>query len=173
MNTRVLVTLSLLVGIGAVLHAVVPGVFMGIKPDLMLTMMFLGILLFPDKKNVVLLGIATGIIAALTTTFPSGQIPNIIDKVVTSFIFFAMFELVKKIGYNMVSIAAITAVGTLISGAIFLGTAFFIAGLPGSSTFLALYSTAVLPAAIINTIVMTVVYPIVSGIVKRTNLQPQ
>ena len=173
MNTRVLVTLSLLVGIGAVLHAVVPGVFMGIKPDLMLTMMFLGIMLFPEKKNVILLGIVTGIIAALTTTFPSGQIPNIIDKVITSFVFFGMFVLARKMSSNMISVAAITAIGTLISGAIFLGSAFLIAGLPGSSTFLALYSTAVLPAAIINTIAMVVIYPIVSGIVKRTNLQPQ
>ncbi|MCG3056487.1 hypothetical protein KZ287_30420, partial [Escherichia coli] len=47
MNTKTLVSLSLLVGIGAVLHAIMPPVLFGMKPDMMLTMMFLGILLFP------------------------------------------------------------------------------------------------------------------------------
>ncbi len=50
MNTKSLVALSLLVGIGAVLHAVIPGVFLGMKPDMMLTMMFLGIFYFQTKK---------------------------------------------------------------------------------------------------------------------------
>lgn len=173
MNTRVLVSLSLLVGIGAVLHTVVPGVFAGIKPDLMLTMMFLGIILFPEKKNVLLLGVVTGIISALTTQFPSGQIPNFIDKVTTAFIFFALLMIVKKINYSIVTVGIITAVGTLVSGAIFLGSAFFIVGLPGSSTFLALFAAAVLPATALNTIAMIVIYPIVSGILKKANLQPQ
>ena len=50
MNTKSLVTLSLLVGIGAVLHTVVPGFAFGMKPDLMLLMMFLGIFLLPDLR---------------------------------------------------------------------------------------------------------------------------
>ena len=56
MKTRVLVLLSLLVGMGAVLHAVMPGILGGMKLDLMLTMMFLGIILFPERKNVLLVG---------------------------------------------------------------------------------------------------------------------
>ena len=40
MNTKVLVSLALLVGIGAVLHTVVPPILFGMKPDMMLTMMF-------------------------------------------------------------------------------------------------------------------------------------
>ncbi|NGY83348.1 hypothetical protein F6Y03_19065 [Bacillus megaterium] len=50
MNTKVLVSLALLVGIGAVLHTVVPPILFGMKPDMMLTMMFLAILLFPSVK---------------------------------------------------------------------------------------------------------------------------
>jgi hypothetical protein len=60
LNTKNLVALSLLVGIGAVLHAVIPGFFLGMKPDMMLTMMFLGIVLFPDRKSVFLLALLRG-----------------------------------------------------------------------------------------------------------------
>ena len=51
MNTKKLVIIALLVGMGTVLHAVVPGFVFGMKPDMMLTMMFLGIILFPDFKS--------------------------------------------------------------------------------------------------------------------------
>lgn len=95
MNTRILIILSLLVGIGAVLHAVVPPMLFGVKPDMLLSMMFLGILLFPKAKYVLILSIATGIISALTTSAPGGQIANIIDKPITAFVFFALFLLVK------------------------------------------------------------------------------
>ena len=54
---------------GAVLHAVVPGFSLGMKPDMMLTMMFLGIILFPDTKSVLLLGLATGIISGINNFF--------------------------------------------------------------------------------------------------------
>lgn len=171
MNTRVLVSLSLLVGIGAVLHAVIPNVFLGIKPDLMLTMMFLGIILFPQIKNVVLLGVSTGIISALTTLFPGGAIPNVIDKISTALIFFALVLIARKVSTSIVTFGILTAIGTLISGAIFLGSAYLIVGLPGP--FLALFGAAVLPATLLNTIAIVIIYPIVSGIMKKSNLQTQ
>lgn len=96
MNTKVLVSLALLVGIGAVLHTVVPPILFGMKPDMMLTMMFLAILLFPSVKNVVLVSFTTAFISALTSSFPGGHIANIIDKPITAFVFFALFMLVKK-----------------------------------------------------------------------------
>src|SRR5690625_7371813 len=83
MNTRNLVLLSLLVGIGTVLHAMVPPILFGMKPDMLLSMMFLGILLIPKVKYVVLLSILTGIVSALTTGVPGGQISNVIDKPIT------------------------------------------------------------------------------------------
>ena len=54
MNTKNLVLMSLLVGVGAVLYIIIPGFNGGMKPDFMLTMMFIGILLFPDVKSVFL-----------------------------------------------------------------------------------------------------------------------
>ncbi len=43
-----------------------------------------------------MIGIVTGIISALTTSFPGGQLPNIIEKPVTAFLFLALVLLVKK-----------------------------------------------------------------------------
>ena len=170
-NTKILVFLSLLMGIGAVLHAVIPPIFLGVKPDMMLTMMFLGIILFPNKKSVFLLGAVAGVITALTTGLPGGQIPNIIDKFVTAFVFFGMFLAVSKFTKSAISLAILTAIGTLISGSIFLGSVALFADLPGS--FLALFTALVLPAAALNTIAMIIVYPIVNGIMKKTSLQFQ
>lgn len=172
MNTKTLVSLALLVGIGAVLHTVVPGFILGMKPDLALTMMFLGIMLFPEKKNVLLIGMVTGLISALTTTFPGGQIPNIIDKPITAFLFFFLLLAVKKVNKPLVKAGLLTAIGTLISGAIFLFSALTLVGLPGGGTFAFFMLTAVLPAVAMNVVVMIILYPIVTGIAKRSNLVP-
>ncbi|WP_458414420.1 tryptophan transporter [Schinkia sp. CFF1] len=170
MNTKVLVSLAMLVGIGAVLHAVVPPIFFGMKPDMLLTMMFLGIVLFPEKKNVFILAIATGIVSALTTGFPGGQVANMIDKPITSFLFFGLFLLIRKFNQSIVSIAVLTAIGTMISGTVFLGSALILFGLPGGASFMALFTTVVLPATAVNTFAMIIIYPIVSSILKRSKI---
>lgn len=171
MNTKNLVVLALLVGIGAVLHAVIPGIFLGMKPDMMLAMMFLGIVLFPEIKSVLLIAIATGIISGLTTTFPGGLVPNIIDKPVTACVFFVLFLSLRKFQNSIISVAVLTAVGTIVSGTVFLTSAFFIVGLPGP--FTALFAVVVLPAAAVNTIAMIIIYPIAMSVVKRTKLISQ
>lgn len=169
MNTKVLVSLSLLVGIGAALHMLMPGLNLGMKPDIMLTMMFLAIVLFPEKKNVFLVAVTSGVISGLTSTFPGGGlIPNIIDKFVTAFIFYFMFLALKRYAGSIVTVGALTAIGTLISGAVFLGSAYVIIQLPGP--FIALFIGTVLPTAAVNTILMVILYPIVSGIVKKSNI---
>ncbi|MGA9225164.1 MAG: tryptophan transporter [Mesobacillus sp.] len=168
MNTKNLVALSLLVGMGAVLHAVVPGFFLGMKPDMMLTMMFLGIILFPDKKSVLLVGAVTGLISGLTTTFPGGMVPNIIDKPVTAFVFFGILLLMKRYQSSIYTVAALTAVGTIVSGIVFLGSAYFLVGLPGP--FTALFAAVVLPAAAFNTVFMAILYPVATSIFKRAKL---
>ncbi|MDT9023470.1 tryptophan transporter [Rossellomorea yichunensis] len=169
MKTKTLVSLSLLVGIGAVLHTVIPGIFLGMKPDMMLTMMFLGIILFPAKKNVLLLGLLTGVISGLTTQFPGGFLPNLIDKPITAFVFYGLFLATKKIARSLVGASVLTAVGTLVSGSIFLLSAYVIVGLPGA--FFALFAAVVLPATLINAGAMFVVYPIINGILKRSTIR--
>lgn len=170
MNTKTLVALSLMVGIGAVLHTVVPGVILGMKPDLGLTMMFLAIMLFPEKKNVLLVGIVSGMISALTTGFPGGQIPNIIDKPITAFLFFFLLLAVKKINRPLVKAGVITAIGTIISGVIFLTSALILVGLPGGESFTFFLVTAILPTAVLNTVLVVIMYPIVTSIAKRSNI---
>ncbi|MBY0144873.1 tryptophan transporter [Neobacillus niacini] len=168
MNTKNLVVLSLLAGIGVVLHTVMPA-FLTIKPDMMLAMMFLGIILIPEIKSVMLLSIVTGGLSALTTGFPGGQLPNIIDKPITALIFFGLFLALKKHRNSIISVAVLTAVGTLVSGSVFLGAAHFIVGLP--SSFTVLFAAGVLPAIALNTIIMVILYPVALSIVKRTKLQ--
>ena len=103
MKTKTLVSLSLLIGIGAALHFIIPGFFLGMKPDMMLLMMFLAITLFPAKKNVFIVALAAGAISAMTTTFPGGQIPNIIDKLATAFLFYLLFISLKKFSTSVVT----------------------------------------------------------------------
>lgn len=165
MKTKELVSMSLLMGIGFVLHAMVPGFFFGMKPDIFLVMMFVGILLFPKLQHVVLLGLGAGLLSAFTTTFPSGQIPNIIDKVVTALVFFLLLSMIKKYANRLIPVLVLTFIGTIISGTIFLGSAVLIAGLPAS--FLALFYTVVVPTALINTIAMFMIYPVVHRIYKQ------
>lgn len=167
MNTKNLVVLSLLAGIGVVLHLVMPA-FLTIKPDMMLAMMFLGIILIPEFKSVMLLAIVTGVLSALTTGFPGGQIPNIIDKLVTASIFFGLFLALGKYRNSIISVGVLTAVGTIVSGSVFLGAAYIIVGLP--SSFAALFAAGVLPAVALNTVMMVILYPIAQSVFKRTKL---
>ncbi|WP_433957563.1 tryptophan transporter [Cytobacillus horneckiae] len=171
MKSKNLVALALLAGMGVVLHAITPGIIMGLKPDMMLTMMFLGIILFPDKKSVLLMGLVTGLLSGLTTTFPGGLFPNLIDKFATAFIFFGLLMLLKKIKAQSVVAIVLTAIGTIISGIIFLTSAYFIVGLPDA--FLAMFALGVLPAAGFNTVLMIILYPIAQSISKRTKLNEQ
>lgn len=168
MNTKNLVALSLLIGMGTVLHAVIPNIVLGMKPDMMLTMMFLGITLFPDKKSVFLLAIVSGVISGLTSTFPGGLIPNMIDKPVTAALFLLLFLAFKKYQTSLVGVGVLTAIGTVISGSVFLTSAYYIVGLPGP--FTALFAGVVLPAAALNTAAMVILYPIALSVVKRTKL---
>ncbi|RAS72450.1 tryptophan transporter [Priestia endophytica] len=172
MNTKVLVSLALLVGMGAVLHAVIPPIFLGMKPDMMLTMMFLGIMLFPQARSVLVLAIATGAIAALTTSFPNGQVANMIDKPLTAFLFLGLFLAVRRYKQSVVSAAVLTAIGTIVSGMIFLAAALAL-GSFSATQFFGLVAAVVLPATAVNMFAMIVIYPIVQTIVKRSKITSQ
>ncbi|WP_173917012.1 tryptophan transporter [Halobacillus sp. Marseille-Q1614] len=167
MNTRVLVLLSLLVGMGAVLHAVLPPFFLGMRPDMMLAMMFLGIILFPKLSYVGILGAATGLISALTTTVPGGQLANMIEKPITAVVFFGIYLALRRL-LKRAAAPVLTAAGTLISGAIFLGLVLFVIGMMEAS-FGIMFATIVLPTAAVNTIAMLVIYPLAQSIMKRSN----
>ena len=169
MNTKNLVLMSLLIGVGAVLYIIIPGINGGMKPDFMLTMMFIGILLFPQVKNVFLLGVSTGVISGLFSTFPGGFVPNIIDKAVTAFVFFGLILLLNKLSKKLPVAVMLTCVGTLVSGTVFLSTAIFVFG--ASALFGELFVLVVLPAIAINAVAFFIIYPIVGQLLKRTKFK--
>lgn len=170
MKVKELVLMALLLGIGTVLH-MIPGFMSGMKPDMLLTMMFLAIILFPDKKNVLVVAIATGILSALTTGFPGGQVPNIIDKLVTAFAVLGLYHGLKRFKLTAVTASVLTILGTLISGTVFLISALLIVGLPGGATFMPLFIAVVLPATAMNTVLMVILFPIVQTMMKRSNFR--
>lgn len=169
MNTKNLVLMALLVSVGAVLYILIPGINGGMKPDFMLTMMFIGILLFRDVKSVFLLAVTTGIISGLFSSFPGGFFPNIVDKFITAFVFFALAVLLKRVSAKLPVGIALTAIGTVLSGTIFLSAAIFMIG--ADIPFLALLLTVVLPATVLNGAAFAVMFPIVLGLMKRSSFK--
>lgn len=169
MNTKNLVLMAMLVSVGAALYVIIPGFNGGMKPDFMLTMMFIGILLFPYAKNVFLLAVTTGVISGLFSTFPGGFVPNIVDKFITAFVFLAAVLLLKKFASKLPTAIALAAGGTMLSGTVFLSAAIFIVG--ADIPFSALFLTVVLPAMFINGIAFGLIYPIVLTLVKRSKFE--
>ncbi len=169
MNTKNLVLMALLVSVGAALYLVIPGINGGMKPDFMLTMMFVGILLFPNLKSTFLLAVTTGVISGLFSTFPGGFFPNIIDKFITAFVFLALVFLLKKAVAKLPVTIALCVGGTMLSGAIFLSAAIFLIG--AEVPFGLLFTTVVLPAMLLNGIAFGLIYPIVINLVKRSKFE--
>jgi len=168
MNTKNLVLMSLLVSVGAALYLVIPGFSGGMKPDFMLTMMFIGILLFPKASHVFLLAITTGVISGLFSTFPAGFIPNVVDKFITAFVFFAVVITLKHFATKLPVAVALTAIGTLFSGVIFLSVAIFVLGVELPIPFSGLVIGVVLPTVALNAIAFFFIFPIVAQLVKRS-----
>ena len=108
--------------LGLVLHLMVPGVFFGVKPDFLLSMMFISLMVVGDVKEALLLGVAGGIMSALTTGFPGGQIPNFIEKIITSLVVFYVIKAMDK-NFSIPKIILIFALGTMVSGTLFLSIA--------------------------------------------------
>lgn len=176
-NTRKLVLNSILLAMGLLLHQITPALGLPIQPDIALTMLFtIMILNKGDYKNCLVAGIVTGIFTALTTKFPAGQLPNIVDKVITvNLVYLIMISIynlpfIKKLNnkkQDSIVLTIILPLGTLISGCVFLGSAQILVGLPGS--FASLFIVAVAPAIIINTVVGMFLFKTVSMSVSRVS----
>lgn len=160
-ETRDLVFSAILIGIGFVLHAVFPPIFFGIKPDFLLACMFVALLANINLKNALVTGSVAGIVAALTTGFPGGQLPSIFDKLLSALLVFFLlrifFDRVPALGKKPF-FGMICFLGTLFSGIIFLGSALLIAGLP--APFMSLLVGIVLPTALANTIFGLIIYQV-------------
>ncbi len=161
--------MALLVGIGATLYVIIPGFNGGMKPDFMLTMMFIGIILFPTLKETFLLSLATGVLSGLFSTFPGGFVPNIIDKAVTGFVFLIIVLILRHSVQKAAVSIIIVATGTIISGTTFLTMALLLTEVP--IDFSVLFATVVLPATALNAIAFAIIFPIVSKLLKRSNFK--
>lgn len=160
MNLRKTILCSLLLAVGMILHQITPPLLVGVKPDFLLAMMFIAILITDDYKFALVIGITSGILTAATTTFPGGQIPNVIDKIITAHVIFFINKFVIRKFNTQVKIIIVSIFGTLLSGTIFLTSALLLVGLP--APFIALVLTVVLPATLLNTIVASILYNAVS-----------
>lgn len=166
MNLRKNILIALLLAIGYVLHQVVPGTIGNMKFDLMLSFIFVSLLVSRDFKSAMLTALLGGFITALTTTFPGGQIANIIDKIVTCISVYLLIRLSDRIKFKQISTGIIAFAGTIISGTTFLYSALLMVGLP--APFSVLFIGIVLPTAVTNIFVTLVVYSTVKLAIKAT-----
>lgn len=166
MDIKRLTMNAILIAIGAILHQITPAIGLPMQPDLALAMLFIIIIINKDYKTTLISGLVMGIFTALTTKFPGGQLPNIIDKVVTcNIIYFALLPL-RNIMKDITQMAICLPIGTIISGMVFLLSAQLIVGLP--SEFMALVKVVVIPAAIMNTALGIILFKAVSVALKVT-----
>lgn len=176
-KTNVLVTSAVLIALGAILHTVVPGI--AIKPDFMLATMFVAITLCPNAKHTVGIGVVCGILAALTTNFPGGQIPSVLDKIISALAFMAIYRSLATNGKNLslIQYAIIFFIGTVISGFVFVYTCFGLGKLMGLADTLAVFSNGafalitavVLPTAVANAFFGTLLTKVLNLVKKGMN----
>ena len=152
-NTKQLVTNALLLAVGFILHYITPTLGLPMQIDFSLITLILVINLSKNHfSTCISSGIVTGIFAGLTTKFPMGLMPNILDKIVTTVFIYLLIKLLDKTALSSkIKAIAVNAVGTLVSGVVFLGSALILVGLPAS--FGLLFVTVVIPAIVVNTVV--------------------
>ena len=175
LNTKKMVINALLLAIGAILHQITPALGLPMQPDFALAMLFIIMIINNnDYKTSLICAIITGVFTALTTKFPGGQVPNIIDKLVTVNIMFLFIMIINKVSQltklntklekNIVVLLGFP-IGTLVSGTTFLLSEKLIGGLPASFTIL--FLTVVIPALLINTIGGFLLYHAINVSLKR------
>lgn len=174
-KTKKLTINALLLAIGALLHYLVPALGVPMQPDMALIMLFIIVIINKnDYKTSLVAAIITGIFTAMTTKFPGGQLPNIIDKVVTVHAIYLVIALVYKIKaitklseekQNLLLATIVLPIGTLVSGTVFLYSALIVVGLP--APFMVLFTTVVLPTIAINLVAGIFLFKVATMSLKR------
>lgn len=155
MKTKNYIITALMLAIGFIMHSIIPSIAT-MKFDLLLIFMILSLIICPDIKNAVCAGFGSGIITALTTTFPGGQIPNFVDKIVTALIIYTLIKYSENIKNETLKSSLLIGIGTFISGTVFLGLAYTMYGLPVG--FMVLMMSVVIPTCIANILIGGFVY---------------
>nr|WP_314277782.1 tryptophan transporter [uncultured Peptostreptococcus sp.] len=177
-KTKTMILNAILLGIGFIAHQIFPAIAGGITPDITLVMLFcIMIINKDDYKTCLVAGIISGIFSALATKFPSGQVPNMVDKLVTVNVMYILLKTMYAIPFinkfnekkDQFIIFLITFIGTFVSGLVFLTTAAAMVGLPASLTSLII--AVVLPSIALNVIASIVLFNIIKMALKRSNYQ--
>lgn len=150
---------ALLLAIGFILHQITPGILGGMKFDFLLSFMFISLLIDRSFKNAILTALLGGVLSALTTSFPGGQLPNIIDKLATCLFIFIVINYICHLNSNTFLVALVGGIGTLVSGTTFLLSALLITGLPAPLKLLMI--TIVIPTTLVNAIGTVFIYQII------------
>lgn len=158
---------ALLLAIGFMLHQITPGIVGGMKFDFLLTFIFISLFLNNTLDNAILTGLLGGLLSAMTTGFPGGQIPNIIDKLLTCLILFIVIKYLSRFKLNSFIVGLVAGLGTFLSGMIFLISALFITGLPVPLGVL--FITVVIPTTIVNGIGTVFVFKIIEKALRIVN----
>ena len=169
MNLRKNILTALLIAMGYILHQVIPGTIGSMKLDIMLSFIFVALLINRDFKSMILTALLGGAITALTTTFPGGQIPNIIDKLITSIAVYLLIKLFEGFKFKQATIGFIAFIGTIVSGSVFLYSALLIVGLP--APFPVLFVGIVLPTAFANIFVTLIAYNAAKTAIKASGVK--
>ena len=168
MNVKKMILNAILIAIGALLHQITPALGLPMQPDFAIAMLFIIILINKDYKTVLISSVIMGVITALTTKFPGGQLPNIIDKLITGHIIYFIFKgMGNKIKDNIKIVVALSF-GTIVSGVVFLLSASILVGLPGSFTTLVV--VIVLPTVLMNIVLGMVLYKSIEVALKATGV---
>ena len=131
-----------------------------------------------DYKSCLIAGIIAGVFSGMTTTFPGGQIPNIIDKLTTTNVVYIMMMLLYKVPFisklqqrtqNLIVSCVLLSFGTVISGLVFLSSAKILVGLPGD--FSMLFMAVIVPAVAINLFVGLLVFKLIHVTMRRVSFQ--
>lgn len=169
MKLRENIFTTLLLAIGLIIHHITPGILGGMKFDFLLIFMTVAIILNPKFKNTLLTGMLAGILSAMTTSFPGGQIPNLIDKMLASITIFLLIHLFMRLKDNKIIIALIGALATFVSGTVFLASASIIVGLP--LPMMAMMTSIVIPTAAVNTVGTVFIYNTVKIALRRRGIK--
>ena len=155
-NVKKMILNAILIAVGTLLHQITPALGLPMQPDFAIVMLFIIILINSDYKTTLISSIIMGIITALTTKFPGGQLPNIIDKLITGHVIYFIFSIMGSRVSDKIKILIGLSFGTIVSGLSFLGSASILVGLPGS--FITLVTVIVLPTVLMNIVLGSVLY---------------
>ena len=113
-TTKQLVTNALLLAVGFLLHYVTPAIGLPMQIDFSLITMILVINLNKNSFSTCLVsGVATGIFAGITSKFPFGLVPNIVDKITTAIFVYLLIKLLDKTALSIkIKAIVVNAVAT-------------------------------------------------------------